>query len=272
MREDRSADRPLRQPAGGYGPGSGPEGDRWKESKSHVEGRQGLQVAIDGPAGAGKSTVALELARTLGYLYIDTGAMYRAMALKALRLGVDPSDARAMTDLAQRTEVTLKTARAGERPRVLLDGEDVTELIRRPEVNAVVSHVARIAGVRERLVALQQAMAQRGAVVMDGRDIGTVVLPSADVKVFLTASLSERARRRQAELRQAGHRLSLEQVEAELARRDELDSQREQSPLCQAPDAVLVDTTGKTVEQVVDEIVRLCREAAARKRGWVTHR
>lgn len=214
--------------------------------------------------------MARRLAHELGYLYVDTGAMYRALALKALRAGVDPDDEAAMHRLAAQTHIDLQTAEASEgfgekaagatrAMRVLLDGADVTTAIRSPEVSARVSQVARIAGVRERLVSLQQQLAASGGVVMDGRDIGTVVLPEAEVKVYLTASLEERARRRLADLQDEGHSMSLEQVREDIARRDELDSSRAVSPLRQASDAVLVDTSGLSVDEVVVRLAALCR-------------
>lgn len=217
-----------------------------------------LQVAIDGPAGAGKSTVARQLAARLGYLYVDTGAMYRAVALKALEEGVAPDDGNGLLELVQRTHVTLEGAEPGMPPRVLLDGRDVTDAIRRPDVTAIVSKIAGHGGLRRRLVQWQQELAREGGIVMDGRDIGTVVLPDAEVKVFLTASLEERAKRRHAEMRAQGYNVSLEQLQREIAARDREDEQRETSPLAKANDAVVIDTTGRDVESVVEEIHALC--------------
>lgn len=215
-----------------------------------------LTIAIDGPAGAGKSTVARRVAERLGYLYIDSGAMYRALTLKALRLGIDPGDGPALGALAAQTEIALVQGPHGD--RILLDGVDVTGAIRDPEVTRHVSAVAAVPAVRARLVELQRAVARGGGVVMDGRDIGSHVLPRADRKFFLTASLQERARRRQEELAAAGHRVPLAELEADIARRDHLDSTRPVSPLVQVPDAVVIDTTGLAVEEVVNRILEHC--------------
>jgi len=216
-----------------------------------------LVVAIDGPAGAGKSTVARQVAEALGYLYIDTGAMYRALTLAVLRAGVAVDDAAAVAAVVDTARVDLEPGPRGN--RVLLNGEDVTAAIRLPEVSAAVSQVAAVPAVRERLVALQRHLAQGGGVVMDGRDIGTVVLPQADVKVFLTASLEERARRRWLETRACGHGQDLEAVRKNLEERDRLDSSRAVAPLRVADDAVIIDTTGRPVERVVAQVLRLCR-------------
>ena len=222
-----------------------------------------LTVAIDGPAGAGKSTVAREVARALGYLYVDSGAMYRAVALRCLLDGIDVRDEVAVSRAAAAADVRLVDGAAGV--RVLLDGEDVTAAIRRADVGEAVPHVAKHPAVREALVRLQRQMSAGGGVVMDGRDIGTVVLPEADVKVFLTASPEERARRRYRELVARGDRVTYGEVLEAIQRRDRVDSSREHSPLVKAEDAVEIDTTGRSVGQVVDEILALC----ARKGGAV---
>lgn len=219
-----------------------------------------VRIAIDGPAGAGKSTVARLVAERLGYLYIDTGAMYRALTFKALRLGCDLDDAGGLAALARQTEIRLASGGSGE-PRVFLDGSEVTEAIRTPEVNRGVSLVARVPEVREALVELQRALADEGNVVMDGRDIGTVVLPEAEHKFFLTATLAERARRRGRDLVAQGYAASAPEIEAEMARRDRLDSERAASPLRQAEDAEAVDTTARSIGEVVDLILdRVGRE------------
>ncbi|HEY8417972.1 MAG TPA: (d)CMP kinase [Limnochordales bacterium] len=216
-----------------------------------------LVIAIDGPAGAGKSTVARKVAEALGYLYIDTGAMYRALTLAVLRAGVPVDDPAAVAAVVAGVRVRLEPSPAGN--RVFLDGEDVTAAIRTPEVSAAVSQVAAIPEVRRRLVTLQRQLAGGGGVVMDGRDIGTVVLPHADLKVFLTADLEERARRRYLELKAVGHGLDLEEIRKNLEERDRLDSGRAVSPLRIADDAVIIDTTDRPVERVVAEVLRLCR-------------
>jgi len=211
-------------------------------------------IAIDGPAGAGKSTVAKMVARELGFLYIDTGAMYRAVTLKALRDGMDLEDQHGLSRLAATTSVNL-TAGPNDGLRVHLNGEDVTEEIRSPEVSRSVSLVARVPAVRKRLVELQRAMALGGGVVMEGRDIGTVVLPDAHVKIFLTASSMERARRRREELVAKGYDMDQRQIEEEILERDRIDTSRKTDPLTPALDAEVIDCSSFPVEQVVKMII-----------------
>ncbi|HEY8394151.1 MAG TPA: (d)CMP kinase [Thermaerobacter sp.] len=218
-------------------------------------------IAIDGPAGAGKSTVARRIAAALGYLYVDTGAMYRAMTLKVLMSGVHPADRERVAEIAQETDIALVTGPDGA-PQVVLDGIDVTSRLREPEIDAAVSTVAAVPEVRERLLAVQRKLAERGGVVLEGRDTGTHVAPDADLKVFLTASPAERARRRYRELVAAGHQTTLAEVERDLRRRDEQDMTRSAAPLQRAPDAIELDTTGRSIDAVVEEILRYCREDA----------
>jgi cytidylate kinase len=215
----------------------------------------GVRVAIDGPMGAGKGTVARLVARRLGYRYVDTGAMYRAVAWKALREGVDLDDPEAVASVARRARVELEPE--GDGLRVRCDGEDVTEAIRSVQVSAVVGRVAANPAVRKVLTDRQRELARGGGVVMEGRDIGTVVLPDAEVKVFLEAPLAERARRRYEELRERGESVSLEAVQELVRRDDELARGRATAPLRRAEDAVVVDTTGRSPEEVAEEIVRL---------------
>lgn len=217
-----------------------------------------FNIAIDGPAGAGKSTIARLLAGALGYVYVDTGAMYRAVTLKALREQVDLNDPAALTGLAQNTSVYLELDPGGSQ-RVFLDGREVTLDIRTPMVTRKVSQVSAVPGVRREMVRLQQQMAETGGVVMDGRDIGTYVLPGADFKFFLTASIEERARRRYFELKEKGHDVDLEQLKEEIAQRDRMDAGREFAPLVQAPDAVLIDSSNLNIDQVVDAILAYIR-------------
>jgi cytidylate kinase len=210
----------------------------------------GHVIAIDGPAGAGKSTIARRLAEKLGYVYIDSGAMYRAVALWALREKIDPDDAHRVEQLARAAEIELLPQRG-----VRLNSEDVTSAIRVPAVSAAASRVAAIRAVRAALVAKQKRMADRANVVMEGRDIGTVVFPDARVKIFLDADPLERVRRR------AGEEPDVpkEQLAEQIAQRDARDRQRAESPLVQAPDAVYLDSTGLTAEQVEEEILKVVR-------------
>lgn len=212
-------------------------------------------VAIDGPAGAGKSTVAQIVAAKLNYTYIDTGAMYRAVAYKALKAG-EVTD-RAIEDAANSIEIVLRY-REGKTV-VFADGEDVTEAIRTPEVTGIVSRVAALSAVRSRLLLLQRAMAEGGGVVMDGRDICTHVLPKADVKLFLTATIEERARRRWKELKEKGYEVDLAELRDQIAVRDKMDSEREISPLIKAEDARLLDTTNLSIDEAAEAILKLCR-------------
>ena len=207
-------------------------------------------IAIDGPAGAGKSTIAKAVAGKLGFTYIDTGAMYRAVALCALEAGIDPDDADAAARLAETSDISIGDG------SVYIGERDVTDAIRRPDVTAASAQVAQHPGVREALVRLQRRMAGELDVVMEGRDIGTKVLPDAEVKVFLTASLDERATRRSLE---TDADEDLETVKVAIAARDRSDMSRTESPLVQAEDAVVVDSTGKTIDDVVDEVVRMVR-------------
>lgn len=212
-------------------------------------------IAIDGPAGAGKSTVAKTVADRLGYLYIDTGAMYRAIAWKVSQADIPVSDTKSIVSLAMRTQVKLAII-DGEQ-RVFADEEDVTVQIRSREVTAAASPVSAIPGVRKRLVELQRSMTDQGGVVMEGRDIGTVVFPNAEVKVFLTASAQQRANRRVQQMKEMGIEADTEQIAAEMRDRDLRDSSRTDAPLVQAPDAVLIDTDHLSIEQVVDKIIHI---------------
>jgi cytidylate kinase len=224
-----------------------------------------LTVAIDGPAGAGKSTVAREVARRLGYLYVDTGAMYRAVALKALRQGVALDDAAEVTRIAREAQIRLEPppdgAPAGSGVRVLLDGEEVGAAIRTPEVSDLSSRVSSFPGVREQMVRRQREMGQGGGVVMEGRDIGTVVFPEAEVKVFLDASTAERARRRRRELEARGIGAPLARVRQEIEERDARDEGRDTSPMVPAADAVELVTDGLSIQEVIERILALCRAA-----------
>ena len=217
-----------------------------------------LVVAIDGPAGAGKSTVAKLAAKELGYTYIDTGAMHRAVAWKTLQQKADVTDA-LILDVVR--DIDVRLAYQDGVTQVFVDGQDITGEIRTPEVSHIVSQVAALGPVREKMVDLQRRMATEGGVLMDGRDIATHVLPDADVKIFLTASIEERAQRRWKEMKEKGYDMSLEELQKDIAARDKADSEREISPLVQADDATLLDTTGLSIDGVVARILAMCSEA-----------
>ena len=217
-----------------------------------------LIIAIDGPVGSGKSTLARRVAELMGYVYIDTGAMYRSIALKALRRGVALEAATPLTALAADTRIDLRARDGGQ--QVFLDGEDVTTAIRTPEVAQAASKVAVIPGVRRVLVAEQRRAGGQGGVVMEGRDIGTVVFPDAELKIFLTASPEIRAERRWREHQQKGDAIDLARTLEEIRERDRRDREREDSPLVRAKDAVVVDSTAMEPEEVARLVVMLARE------------
>ncbi|MDU7337458.1 MAG: (d)CMP kinase [Clostridium sp.] len=216
-----------------------------------------ISIAIDGPAGAGKSTIARRVAQRLGYLYVDTGALYRAIALHMLREGKNPAIPKEVILELDSVQVSLQYVE-GEQ-QVLLGTENVSDSIRTPEVAAASSKVSAIPQVREFLLSLQRNLAKQNDVVMDGRDIGTVVLPNAQVKIFLTASLEERARRRWKELLEKGD-ADFNTVLADVKQRDEQDTTRSIAPLVQAPDAILVDTTGITLEQSINRMLAVIQD------------
>jgi CMP/dCMP kinase len=208
-----------------------------------------IQIAIDGPASAGKSTIAKILANKLNYVYVDTGAMYRAITLAAFNAQIDPNNEQAVSALLPELEITFAPGEPVQ--KVYLNGQEITDAIRSTEVTANVSAVSSYAAVRSSMTKLQQEIAQTSNVVMDGRDIGTTVLPKAQVKIFLIASVLERAERRFKENQAKGMNTSLAELEAAIEKRDYLDSHREISPLKKADDAVEVDTTGHSIEEVV---------------------
>ena len=220
-----------------------------------------FSIAIDGPAGAGKSTIARRVAKELSFIYVDTGAMYRAMALYLLREGTDPQDGEAIARACVCADISISYEN-GEQ-QVLLNGENVTAHLREEVVGNMASVSSANPGVRKKLVELQQQLAKRENVVMDGRDIGTQVLPGAQVKVYLTASARTRAERRYKELLEKGLEADLQKIEEDINQRDYQDMNRKISPLCQAEDAVLLDSSHMTIEEVAEEILKLYRE----KRG-----
>jgi CMP/dCMP kinase len=214
-------------------------------------------VAIDGPSGAGKSTLAKRLAKELGFTYLDTGAMYRALALKVLRQGIDLGDERRLAGVVRDTDIGLQESDG--RLNVMLDGVDVADLIRTPEVSQTASKVSARKIVRQRLLELQRAAAVKGDIVAEGRDIGTVIFPGAELKIYLDASVDERARRRYEELRAGGRQVSLEATVREIKERDQRDSARDLAPLCKAADAVAIDSSGLTADAVAERVMELIR-------------
>ncbi|MFH1220913.1 MAG: (d)CMP kinase [Candidatus Eisenbacteria bacterium] len=220
-----------------------------------------LVITIDGPAGSGKSTTARLVAQRLGYAYLDTGAMYRGMTVKALEQGIDISRPEALAEMARRTEVRVETDPEGT--RIIVDGRDVTDLLREPRVTRNASAVSAARGVRERMVELQRKIGLDGGIVAEGRDIGSVVFPQAEVKIYLEADLNCRAARRQRDLAQVGLSADPSKVEQEISARDRYDSTREHSPLVVPEGAVIIDNTDLTIEEQVDRVI----EEVAKKLG-----
>ncbi|WP_017186927.1 (d)CMP kinase [Alkalibacillus haloalkaliphilus] len=222
-----------------------------------------MRVAIDGPAAAGKSTVAKQIAKKLDYLYIDTGAMYRALTLAALRNDVNLEDEETLAQLASQIKISFRHKEDGQ--DVLIDGDDVSDDIRQSDVTNNVSIVAKHKLVREHMVEMQRKLADEANVVVDGRDIGTYVLPNAEVKIFLVASVEERAIRRHKENIDRGIASDLEQLKEEIERRDQIDSQREMAPLTKADDAIEIDTTSKSIEEVKESILSIIQNYSSFK-------
>ncbi len=222
-----------------------------------------ISIAIDGPSGAGKSTISRKAAEKFGFIYVDTGAIYRTIGLATKIRGVSLDDTAAVVALLPTLEIELKYNDAGEQ-HMYLDGNDVSRDIRLPEVSMLASKVSAFPAVREFLVDMQRGMAEKYDVIMDGRDIGTVILPNADLKIFLTADVRDRARRRYEELHAKGMEKPFDEVLAEMEKRDEQDTQRAAAPLKAADDAVLLDTSGNTLEESIDEVCRLISEKTGR--------
>lgn len=221
---------------------------------------KGMVIAIDGPAASGKSTTAKLVAKSLGYLYIDTGAMYRAMALKAFRNNIPLTDTDAVAKMVEATVIDQKFGPDGV--QTWLDGRDVSLEIRTPEMSKAASDISAISIVRTRLVSLQQEMGRQGGVVMEGRDITTVVFPDADIKVFMKATISQRAQRRMEELKAQGIECRLEELEKQIAARDAQDSQRADSPLTCTTDSLVIDTSVLSIEQQVEKVLEAARQKA----------
>jgi cytidylate kinase len=219
--------------------------------------RKGLTIAIDGPSGAGKSTVASSLGKRLGYLYIDTGAMYRSVALGVKKKGIYPEDELAVSQLASSLHITFVIEE--EQTRIFCEGEDITEAIRTPEISRLASSISRQKGVREALVRMQREMGREGGVILEGRDIGTVVFPDADVKFYLDAEDDERVRRRYREMVEKGVKVDFKETQEELLQRDHNDMHRSHSPLRKADDALFIDSTHRSVEEIVEKMIRIVK-------------
>lgn len=216
-------------------------------------------IAIDGPAGAGKSTIAKAVARELGYVYIDTGAMYRAVGLFCLDEAIALTDEACVSEAVRDIDITIAYDEEGAQ-QVFLNGANVSTRIRTQQVGDAASTVSQYPAVREKMVKLQQSLAEHSSVVMDGRDIASKVLPNADTKIYLTASVEERARRRANELREKGEACDIAEVEAEIRARDDRDMHRQHSPLIQVPEAVLVDSSTLTIDETIDRILEICMQ------------
>ena len=217
----------------------------------------GYNVAVDGPAGAGKSTIAKLVAKEKGYIYVDTGAMYRGLAIHFLKKGINPDNKKAVADACRDAQVTIGYENGAQ--QIYLNGENVTAMLRTEEVGNMASRTSAIPEVRQKLLELQRSLAEEKDVIMDGRDIGTNILPEADVKIYLTASVETRAKRRFDELKAKGIECSLEEIARDIKERDERDMTREIAPLRRAEDAVLIDSSEMTITQVVEAICSYCR-------------
>lgn len=228
-----------------------------RKRKTRSRQRRSTVIAIDGPAGSGKSTVSKRVAEKLRFLYIDTGAMYRALTLKALRQGADLQDEEALTGLAGKTRIVLNTRSPKGATKVFLDGEDVTRKIRTPKITNKVFYVAKVKGVREHMASQQRKMGKAGSCVMEGRDIGTVVFPDADKKFYIDAKFEERVRRRFKDLKLAGGRPVIDEVRKDLRARDRKDKGRKIAPLAKAKNAIYIDTTKMSIKEVVEEILTI---------------
>ncbi len=225
--------------------------------------KNGLIIAIDGPAAVGKSTMGKLIARELGYTYIDTGAIYRAITWKVLKNSFSTNDEKIISDIVSRTCITIERTNINSLKNyyhIFVDGKDVTEEIRDPNIDRNVSQIARLPNIRKQLIFLQRKLAEKGSVVMEGRDIGSVILPQADIKFYFTASEEERIKRRYAELKDKGYNEGYEEVKKQILQRDEIDSKRKYAPLIKAEDAIVIDSTEKSIEEVKEEILRVIRK------------
>jgi len=230
--------------------------------------KNGLMIAIDGPAAVGKSTMGKLIARELGFLYIDTGAIYRAITWKVLKNNININDENIISNLVSNTCVTIEKANCkslNDYYHIFIDGEDVTEEIRNPRIDQNVSQIARLPKIRKQLIYLQRKLAEKGDIVMEGRDIGSVILPQADIKFYFTASEEERIKRRYKELMDKGYSIDYKEVKKQIIQRDKIDSKRKYAPLIKAKDAILIDSTEKSIEEVKDNILKIIKKYRERK-------
>jgi len=225
--------------------------------------KNGLIIAIDGPAAVGKSTMGKLIARELGYTYIDTGAIYRAITWKVLKNNFNINNENIISGLVSDTCITIERTNTNKLENyncIFVDGEDVTEEIRDPNIDRNVSQIARLPKIRKQLIYLQRKLAEKGNIVMEGRDIGSVILPQADIKLYFTASEEERIKRRYAELKDKGYSVDYEEVKKQIVQRDEIDSKRKYAPLIKAEDAIVIDSTEKSIEEVKEEILKIIKK------------
>ena len=225
--------------------------------------KNGLRIAIDGPAAVGKSTMGKLIARELGFLYIDTGAIYRAITWKVFKNNININDENMISNLVSDTSITIErvnTKSLNDYYHTFVDGEDVSEEIRNPRIDQNVSQIARLPKIRKQLIYLQRKLAEKGNIVMEGRDIGSVILPQADIKFYFTASEEERIKRRYKELIKKGYGIDYELVKKQIIQRDKIDSKRKYAPLIKAKDAILIDSTKKNIEEVKDKILKIIRK------------
>ncbi len=225
--------------------------------------KNGFIIAIDGPAAVGKSTMGKLIARKLGFIYIDTGAIYRAITWKVLKNNIDINNENMISDIVSSTCITIKKTNTNSLKdyyHIFVDEEDVTEEIRNPKIDQNVSQIAKLPKIRRQLIHLQRKLAEKGNIVMEGRDIGSVILPMADIKLYFTASEEERIKRRYKELIKKGYDVGYEEVKKQIAQRDEIDSKRKYAPLIKAKDAILIDSTEKSIEEVKDEILKIIKK------------
>ena len=223
----------------------------------------GLIIAIDGPAAVGKSTMGKLIARELGFLYIDTGAIYRAITWKVLKSNISLNDENIISNLVSNTCVTIEKANCkslNDYYHIFVDGEDITEEIRNPRIDQNVSQIARLPKIRKQLIYLQRKLAKKGNIIMEGRDIGSIILPQADIKFYFTASEEERIKRRYKELINKGYSIDYEEVKKQIIQRDKIDSKRKYAPLIRAKDAILIDSTEKSIEEVKDKILKILKK------------